>query len=169
MYWGATALCLMNEQDRFDRQDIIKNVMECYHPNVGGFGGHLHHDPHLLNTLSAIQILATYDALEQVDRNAVLACNSLLTGDLKGLQNSDGSFKGDEYGEVDTRFSYCAVSCASLLNGLDHLDTKKAIEFIIKCQNFDGGFGSVPEAESHSGQSRLNLIQFFVVLEHSQF
>lgn len=64
----------------------------------------------------------------------------------------DGSFKGDEFGETDTRFSYCALSCASLLGALDQLDVNKAVEYLIKCQNFDGGFGSVPGAESHAGQ-----------------
>lgn len=32
-----------------------------------------------------------------------------------GLQQPDGSFSGDKWGEVDTRFSYCALSCCSLL------------------------------------------------------
>ena len=27
------------------------------------------------------------------------------------LQNADGSFRGDEWGEVDTRFTYCALCC----------------------------------------------------------
>ena len=32
-----------------------------------------------------------------------------------GLQNEDGSFSGDKWGEVDTRFSFCAVACLALL------------------------------------------------------
>ena len=31
------------------------------------------------------------------------------------LQQPDGSFTGDKWGEVDTRFSFCAVACLSLL------------------------------------------------------
>lgn len=31
----------------------------------------------------------------------------------------------------------------------------KAVAFVLKCQNFDGGFGAVPGAESHAGQSAL--------------
>ncbi|CAG2067691.1 unnamed protein product [Timema podura] len=34
---------------------------------------------------------------------------------VKGLQQPDGSFCGDKWGEVDTRFSFCAVLCLSLL------------------------------------------------------
>lgn len=80
--------------------------------------------------------------------------------DIKSLQTSDGCFVGDEYGETDTRFTYCAVSCASLLGGLDQLNTTAAISYLEACRNPDGyeqtydrGFGSVPGAESHAGQS----------------
>ena len=32
------------------------------------------------------------------------------------------------------------------------INVPMAIEFIASCQNFDGGFGAVPGAESHAGQ-----------------
>jgi len=31
---------------------------------------------------------------------------------------------------------------------------KKATDHIRKCKNFDGGFGAVPGAETHAGQSK---------------
>lgn len=34
---------------------------------------------------------------------------------------------------------------------MDAIDLTKAVEFIKSCQNFDGGFGSRPGAESHGG------------------
>lgn len=34
---------------------------------------------------------------------------------------------------------------------MDAIDINKAIEFVMKCMNFDGGFGSKPGAESHAG------------------
>ena len=40
----------------------------------GGFGGYPGHDPHLLYTLSAIQILAIYDALDRIDHNQTILC-----------------------------------------------------------------------------------------------
>ena len=50
------------------------------------------------------------------------------------MQNKeDGSFYGDYAGEVDTRFSYCAVSALSLLGKLDLIDQVKARDFILKC------------------------------------
>jgi geranylgeranyl transferase type-2 subunit beta len=32
------------------------------------------------------------------------------------------------------------------------IDIDKAVRYILSCRNFDGGFGSVPGAESHAGQ-----------------
>lgn len=68
------------------------------------------------------------------------------------LQQPSGVFAGDSFGEIDTRFLYCAVNALSLLGHLDKIDTKKAVEYIQRCKNFDGGFGSCVGAESHSGQ-----------------
>lgn len=33
---------------------------------------------------------------------------------------------------------------------MDLIDVEKAIEFVLKCRNFDGGFGGVPLMESHA-------------------
>jgi geranylgeranyl transferase type-2 subunit beta len=74
------------------------------------------------------------------------------------LQDAEtGSFAGDEWGEYDTRFVYNAISTLSLLGRLDAVNVDKAVEYILKCQNYDGGFGVVPGAESHSGQSMRQL------------
>ncbi|KAH8092872.1 prenyltransferase [Aureococcus anophagefferens] len=73
------------------------------------------------------------------------------------LQQGDGSFHGDEWGEVDTRFSYCALSSLAILGELWNrspplIDVAKAVDFVDRCRNFDGGYGAVPGAESHAGQ-----------------
>lgn len=39
---------------------------------------------------------------------------------MASLQRPDGSFCGDAWGEVDTRFSYCALLCLSIL-GMTHV------------------------------------------------
>ena len=47
----------------------------------------------------------------------------------------------------------CCCSLWSLLqNRLGAIDTDKAVDFVLSCMNFDGGFGSRPGSESHSGQ-----------------
>ena len=142
IYWGTTALHLLGKP--LEKAKVIEQVMSCY--KNGPFSGHKDHDPHLLTTLSGIQVLYMYDALDLIDAEFTMQY-------LKSLENEDGSFKGDEWGETDTRFVYCAVACASLLGRLNELNQPKILEYITQCQNFDGGFGSVPGAESHSGQS----------------
>jgi len=66
VYWGLTALDLMGHRDALPRDKTIEFVMSCQHGN-GGFGAHPGHDPHILNTVSAVQILAIEDALDEVD------------------------------------------------------------------------------------------------------
>lgn len=80
--------------------------------------------------------------------------------DILSLQSSKtGGFAGDEWGEIDSRFSYCAVSALSLLGRLDALDLDKTVDFVRRCRNFDGGFGMVEGAESHAayGESCRSL------------
>jgi len=71
------------------------------------------------------------------------------------LQQPSGVFAGDRFGEIDTRFLYCAVNALSLLGKLDHLNKEKAVEYIIRCRNYDGGFGNVVGAESHAAQGAV--------------
>ena len=196
VYWSLGAISLLRGEDDVDslmglsrppdgaaRRSIVDFVFDCHDPSTGGFGGNctrggggrgpIPHDGHLLYTLSALQILAMADALDdaRLDGDGVVRFVS-------GLQNGDGSFSGDRWGEVDTRFSYCALSCLALLGrlplpswarggdegegrtagggGEDEeppvIDTEAAVRYILSCRNFDGGFGCVPGAESHAGQ-----------------
>ena len=69
-----------------------------------------------------------------------------------GLQQADGSFAGDAAGEIDTRFSYCALATCALLGKPDAVNTSAAVAFVRRCANFDGGFGATPGGESHAGQ-----------------
>lgn len=143
VYWGLTALALMGHTDALPRDDMIAWVMSCWNDQVGGFAPHPEHDPHLHPTLSAIQILATHDSLDLLNKEKVVAY-------VLSLQSPDGSFAGDQWGERDSRWSYTAVSILSLLGRLDALDREKTVGFIERCRNFDGGFGMADGAESHA-------------------
>ena len=99
----------------------------------------------MLYTLSAVQILILFDALDRLEPAPVLRY-------VAGLQQPDGSFFGDEWGEVDTRFSYCALSAMSLLDRMRAIDVDAAAAYVESCKNFDGGFGCTPGGESHAGQ-----------------
>eukprot|EP00249_Psilotum_nudum_P008622 c21410_g1_i2 orf=289-1230(+) len=143
-YWGLTAMDLMGKLGEIDEERVISWVLQCQH-DCGGFSGNIDHDPHILYTLSAVQLLVLYDKLDVIDAEKV-------AGYIAGLQQDDGSFAGDQWGEIDTRFSCCAINCLSLLKRLDKIDLKKAIDFVVSCKNFDGGFGCLPGGESHAGQ-----------------
>ena len=67
LYWGLTALHLMGKPEALPREETIQFVLSCQHQN-GGFGAAPRHDAHLLSTVSAIQILATIDALDELEK-----------------------------------------------------------------------------------------------------
>jgi geranylgeranyl transferase type-2 subunit beta len=128
------------------RDDILAMIRTCVHPN-GGISAAKGHDPHLLYTLSAIQIMVSYDALKDniIDIDQTVAY-------IASLNRSDGSFAGDVWGEVDVRFSFCAIASLALLDRLDAIPVDKAIDFVMMCYNtIDGGFGSRPGSETHAG------------------
>ena len=105
-----------------------------------------------------------HDALDRLDIPRVVRCTlcfSRLTSQgsrtrlplvILSLQHPSGVFAGDTFGELDTRFLYCAVSALSLLGALDQLDRDRTVAYLVQCRNFDGGFGSVAGAESHAAQ-----------------
>ena len=123
-----------------------------------------------MHTQHAVYVLFQLEAIEKLSLEQLEKILSFMSA----LQNEDGSFSTDEYGESDTRFSYCAVATFKLSylyrrkateNEEEHtkgtstfnefcskrnLNLSKAIDFVSKCQNFDGGFGGIPGAESHA-------------------
>lgn len=148
MYWGLTAMDLMGQLHRMGKDEVLEFVRGCHDDKSGGFAPTLHHDPHLLYTLSAIQVpnmltfvpipyaaltidplqvLTLYDSLTEIDIEGVVKY-------VAGLQQPDGSFAGDKWGkqlffpwqfekhppsnsvgEIDTRFSFCALATLALL------------------------------------------------------
>ncbi|KAL9642540.1 hypothetical protein ABK040_011107 [Willaertia magna] len=165
IYWGITAMSLMGELHRMKKDEILEFIKNSFHKEIGGFSGAPNHDPHVLYTLSAIQNLIL---LLGNDLNTFLSEEDIdsIGKFIGSLQQEDGSFAGDKWGEIDTRFSYCALNTLALLglletcsnyrgekiNNTRYVDTEKAVQYILSCQNFDGGFGVCVGAESHAGQ-----------------
>ncbi|CAF9931959.1 MAG: hypothetical protein ALECFALPRED_005131 [Alectoria fallacina] len=151
VYWGLTALHLLGHPQALPRDATVDFVLSCQHEN-GGFGAAPGHDAHMLYTVSAVQILGTVDALEQLDP-CDKAGKEKVGKYIADLQNREtGSFAGDQWGETDTRFLYGALNALSLLHMLHLVDVPKAVNYIQVCANFDGGYGVSPGAESHAGQ-----------------
>ena len=169
VYWSLTALSLLLPWEEVDRlmhvtsttrnksNDDTKNeecildwLFSCWDPQTGGFGGNTGQNGHMLYTLSALQILAlagnSLETDSRLDRDRVIEF-------ILALQQPDGSWAGDKWGEIDTRFTYCALSSLSLLNALDRVASMDQVaDYILACRNLDGGFGCVIGAESHAGQ-----------------
>lgn len=102
VYWGLTALCIMKHKEALDAEETIEYVMSCWddeagahespntisHPSLprakpplnsrlekkGAFGAHPGHDAHILSTLSAIQVLATHEALPRMNVPRTVDC-----------------------------------------------------------------------------------------------
>jgi len=49
------------------------------------------------------------------------------------------------------RFSF-SIIFVYIKDKVHVIDVEKAVEFVVRCMNFDGGFGCTPGSESHSGQ-----------------
>lgn len=62
MYWGLTAMDLMKQLDRMNKEEVLQFIQQCQH-DCGGMGASMGHDPHLLYTLSAIQVHQWYMAM----------------------------------------------------------------------------------------------------------
>ncbi|KAG6028365.1 hypothetical protein E4U40_001045 [Claviceps sp. LM458 group G5] len=171
VYWGLIAVHLLGRPDALPRQETIDFVLSCQH-DTGGFGAAPGHDAHMLYTVSAVQILAMVDALDELDSRGV--GKAKVAKYIADLQDSNtGSFYGDEWGEEDTRFLYGGLNALSLLGMLSLVDLDKAVTHIQSCANFDGGYGVKPGAESHSGQiftclAALSIAGRLDVVEHEK-
>lgn len=62
IYWGLTVMDLMGQLPRMNRQEIIDFITACQH-ECGGISASIGHDPHLLYTLSAIQVTTVWSYL----------------------------------------------------------------------------------------------------------
>jgi geranylgeranyl transferase type-2 subunit beta len=115
VYWGMNAATLLGHPDAIDKKMAL-NLIKGSQCKDGGHGGSPGHDRHILYTLSAIQLAILCGNTSVIDRKSVVTF-------VKGLQRPDGSFAGDDYGDDDTRFGYCALSCLHLLGLLPAVDS----------------------------------------------
>ena len=56
IYWGLTVMDLMGALGRMDKAEVLAFVGRCQH-ECGGISASIGHDPSMLYTLSAIQVL----------------------------------------------------------------------------------------------------------------
>lgn len=145
-FWCIATMKMMKSAGDLKKADLLPFVYQCFDSVSGGFSPNLLQDPSLTTTHYGVLFLTLYDSLhdkEKLDLEAVAKY-------VAHLQKADGSFMGDDWGEVDIRFTYYAVACLKLLDRMSLMDVDKAVEFILRCRNPDGAFGIAPGSESHA-------------------
>ncbi|KAH8974166.1 hypothetical protein BDL97_01G087600 [Sphagnum fallax] len=107
---------------------------------------------HMAVTYSALAILRILG-----DDFSSVACKSVLKS-VQALQQIDGSFCPVHLGaEKDVRFSFCAAAICMMLDDREAMDLEKALEYVLSCQSYDGGFGLCPGLEPHGGATYCAL------------
>ncbi len=158
VYWSLHALSLLDAVPMDESERIIQTIASFQVPIEGGFGGgdqqfsaHYAHLAPTFASLSAIACLGQVEGFNLVNRPA-------LKGFLKRLKQSDGSFRMHEVdGEIDARAAYCAVISGKLTGCWDEELEEGVLEWLARCQGFEGGFGGVPGAEAHGGYTYCAL------------
>lgn len=57
---------------------------------------------------------------------------------------------------------YWGISALSVINELDKMNKEEIIDFVLKCENEDGGFGSSIGFDSHILYIYIYIINFII-------
>ena len=122
----------------------------------GGFGGGPGQLAHAATTYGAILALGIIAEGKSAAADAALQFLTSIRLELyvwmKSLQQPDGAFVMHHDGERDVRATYCLLAVAKLLGILTpQLAPAEAIQFVVSCQTWEGGFGGEPGSEAHGG------------------
>ncbi|RDW81063.1 CAAX farnesyltransferase subunit beta RAM1 [Aspergillus mulundensis] len=157
IYWALAALSLLGEDLSRHRDRAISTIIPMQNP-TGGFGGGHGQISHCASSYAAVLSLAMVggeEALNLIDRQAMWKW-------LGTLKQPDGGITVFEGGEEDVRGAYCAMVIISLLNlpltlppeakareyGLETF-TDGLLEYLSRCQTFEGGISGSPGSEAH--------------------
>ncbi|KAG5040939.1 hypothetical protein JHK82_013048 [Glycine max] len=162
-YWGLTTLDLLGKLHTVDVDEVVSWLMSCQHDS-GGFGGNVEHDPHILYTLSAVQVLSLFDKLDVIDVDKILsACKmkmdpfqgicgvklihgslDLVDKDLLGWwlcerQVKSGGLNGRPEKLPDVCYSWWVLSSLIMIDRVHWISKEKLIKFILDCQDTENG------------------------------
>lgn len=116
--------------------------------------------PHMGHEVDGGHIAMTYAALASLvvlgDNLARVRVDDIVVG-VCTLQNADGSWAAHVDGETDVRFSFCAAAICTILGAWGSVHKDKAVDYILKCQSHEGGFGMCPGLEAHGGSTYCAL------------
>lgn len=156
-YWILSGLSTMGEDVSPYRERLIATVQPIQN-DTGGFGGGNGQISHLAPTYAiilALVIAGGQEALDLIDRKAMWKW-------LGSLKQRNGGFQMAVGGEVDVRGAYCAAVIITLLDLPIELPKDSPAwsregmtlltglpEYVSRCQTFEGGISSRPDAEAH--------------------
>ncbi|CAE7202927.1 Rabggtb [Symbiodinium microadriaticum] len=164
LYWVVCAASLLGRDMRSPEnheslEQILSLIYSCR--RGGSFAPHPHHEPELLSTVSAVQLAVICRRPEILQDGADATRSYILS-----LQLPDGSFtsRTGSAEEGDCRFVFAALCGLTLLPRLctqeggmleEVLDPTTVADWLLSCQNLDGGFGCRPsgDCESHAGHT----------------
>jgi geranylgeranyl transferase type-1 subunit beta len=161
VYLGLDALAMSSVSGdpivpEADRTEFIEWIYshQIQPPLLGGFrAGPCHYVPHqgleetnLAMTFSALaSLLLLGDDLSRVDVERTLAA-------IQRLQLPSGAFQQHLHeSEDDVRFSYCASAVTKMLGSTGGIDIDRAVDYVLSCQTYEGGFAHQPGDEAHGG------------------
>lgn len=159
VYWAVHGLsCLEAEltPPGMDEDMLVDFVRRCQHPN-GGIGGCPGHLPHLAASyagVAALITIGTESALACVDRKKMEQFLLSMCRD----PSKGGGVTMHEGGEIDIRGVYAMLAIAHML-GLDKrpILERGIVDFVQRCQTFDGGIAAEPTCEAHGGYTYCGL------------
>merc|ERR1711976_171200 len=124
LYWANTALDLISFLHEGPEKSEISNYCKsCY--KDGGFSAAPGHNPHILYTLSAIQLALTHDLIDYSSnvlfpdsKHSGIPFSEVKTYILRLIQENGAVSGSDKWIDLDTRFNFCAVASLKLLKML---------------------------------------------------
>lgn len=151
VYWIMNSLKVLDPESFTDEYKLkIVNKFEQISAQGGPYGGGPNQLPHIAGTyatINALCLVGNYkDSWSKINRTAIYDW-------LLKLKQPNGGFNTClPVGENDTRGIYCALSVASMLNMLTPELCENVVDYLVRCQTFEGGFGGSPqEDEAHGG------------------
>lgn len=158
-YWATHALNLLDvPHNKSVTPAALTSFLSSCKAETGGFAGGPYQIPHLAPTYAAICALVsigTPEALEAID-----VCNIKRFLEAMCVSPSNGGgMTVHEGGEADIRSCYMAIAVAHILN-LDKAALAKQcglVDYVQRCQTYEGGLGGEPGNEAHGGYTYCGL------------
>lgn len=154
IYFCLLGLCILGDTPKNKDRDIWKtHIFSLLRTNgkLTGFAGGPSYsqinEAHLNSTFFCLAMLKMLG----VDIVS-LSYTNYIQEFVRSCQEKSGNFRAySSKGEQSCRHLYAGIATLRLLERRDLDIESHAVDYILRCQNYDGGFGEFPGSESHAG------------------